>query len=56
MDSMIGYHNDAYWYLGTAAAKLDDILNYIPARVSAIFMLIAAFFKGWIFRMELRFF
>lgn len=46
MDSMIGYRNDTYQYLGTAAAKLDDILNYIPARVSAILMLIAAFFQG----------
>lgn len=46
MDSMVGYRNDTYQYLGTAAAKLDDILNYIPARVSAILMLIAAFFQG----------
>lgn len=46
MDSMIGYRNETYQYLGTAAAKLDDILNYIPARVSAILMLITAFFQG----------
>ncbi|MBD5089796.1 MAG: cobalamin biosynthesis protein CobD [Clostridiales bacterium] len=46
MDSMVGYRNDTYQYLGTVAAKLDDILNYIPARVSAILMLIAAFFQG----------
>lgn len=45
MDSMIGYRNEKYQYLGTAAAKLDDVLNYIPARVSAIFMLVAAFFQ-----------
>ena len=44
MDSMIGYKNDAYCYFGTAAAKLDDILNFIPARISALFMIAAAFF------------
>lgn len=44
MDSMVGYCNDTYRYFGTAAAKLDDVLNYIPARLSAVFMLVSAFF------------
>lgn len=44
MDSMIGYKNDAYCYFGTTAAKLDDVLNFIPARISAICMIIATFF------------
>ncbi|MCI8409448.1 MAG: cobalamin biosynthesis protein CobD [Lachnospiraceae bacterium] len=56
MDSMVGYRNDAYQYLGTAAARLDDILNYIPARVSAIFMLIAAFFQGLDFQNGIKIF
>lgn len=43
MDSMVGYKNDRYYYFGRVAAKLDDILNYIPSRISAIFMIIAAF-------------
>lgn len=43
LDSMVGYKNDRYIYMGRAAARLDDILNFIPSRVSAIFMLIAAF-------------
>lgn len=43
MDSMIGYHNDRYEYFGKAAAKLDDAVNYIPARLSAIIMVLAAF-------------
>lgn len=41
MDSMVGYKNDRYRYLGTAAAKLDDVVNYIPARISAILMIAA---------------
>jgi adenosylcobinamide-phosphate synthase len=44
MDSMIGYKNDRYIYFGTAAAKLDDIVNFIPARISAAAMLASAFF------------
>ena len=46
MDSMIGYKNDQYKYFGTAAARLDDICNFIPARISALFMCIAAMFLG----------
>lgn len=42
MDSMIGYKNEKYQYFGTVGAKLDDIANFIPARVSALFMLIAS--------------
>lgn len=42
MDSMIGYKNDKYLFFGRYAAKLDDAVNYIPARVSAFLMVIAA--------------
>lgn len=44
MDSMVGYKNDRYLYFGRAAAKLDDIVNFIPARISAVLMVIACFF------------
>lgn len=40
LDSMIGYKSDRYFYFGKFAAKLDDVFNYIPARITAIIMLI----------------
>lgn len=43
MDSMVGYKNEKYQYFGTAAARLDDVLNYIPARISGWLMILAAF-------------
>lgn len=46
MDSMIGYKNDRYRYFGTAAAKLDDVVNFLPARVSAFMMILSAFLCG----------
>lgn len=42
MDSMIGYKNDKYIKFGTAAARLDDIVNFIPARLTALFMILAS--------------
>ena len=41
MDSMVGYKNDRYQYYGTAAARLDDLVNLIPARLSALLMMAA---------------
>ncbi|MDC7294519.1 adenosylcobinamide-phosphate synthase CbiB [Butyrivibrio sp. DSM 10294] len=46
MDSMVGYHNTRYEYFGKAAAKLDDVANYIPSRLSALFMILATLFGG----------
>ncbi len=46
MDSMVGYKNDKYLHFGRRAAKLDDFVNYIPARVSAYLMILAAFIGG----------
>lgn len=46
MDSMVGYKNDKYLYFGRAAAKLDDVVNYLPARISAYLMIVAAWIGG----------
>lgn len=46
MDSMVGYKNEKYLYFGRAAAKFDDVLNYIPARLSAVLMTAASLFCG----------
>lgn len=50
MDSMIGYKDEKYLYLGRCAAKMDDVLNYIPARLSAFLMIAAA----WVLKMDAR--
>lgn len=47
MDSMVGYKNETYQYFGTCAARLDDAANFIPARLSALFMIGAAFLAGY---------
>lgn len=43
MDSMIGYKNEKYINFGRFAAKLDDILNFIPSRLTALVMILSAF-------------
>lgn len=45
-DSMIGYMSEKYRYYGKAAARLDDILNFIPTRIAVIFTIIAAQASG----------
>ena len=46
MDSMLGYKNDRYLYFGRIPAKMDDIFNYIPARITGLLMTAAAFLTG----------
>lgn len=46
MDSMLGYKNERYLYFGRAAARLDDIFNFIPSRLSALAWCLAAFVCG----------
>ena len=42
MDSMIGYTSEKYLHIGRFAAKLDDVLNYIPSRLTALLMILSA--------------
>lgn len=46
MDSMVGYKNDRYLYFGRAAAHLDDVAGYLPARLAALFWIAAAGLTG----------
>ena len=43
MDSMLGYKNEKYLYFGRVAARLDDVANFIPARITAILFIASAF-------------
>lgn len=43
MDSMLGYKNEKYADLGRFAAKLDDVLNFIPSRLTAMAMILSAY-------------
>ena len=46
MDSMVGYRNEKYRYFGRAAARMDDILNFLPSRISGLLMVLVSFAAG----------
>lgn len=50
LDSMVGYKNDKYIDLGWASARLDDIANYIPARITALLLFLGA----WLMRLDVK--
>lgn len=46
LDSMVGYKNEKFMYFGKFSARLDDVFNFIPARISALLMIIATLILG----------
>ncbi len=54
LDSTVGYKNDKYYYLGYASAKIDDIANYIPARLGVILLSLGSLFVGFNFKEALK--
>jgi adenosylcobinamide-phosphate synthase len=42
LDSMVGYKNEKYMKMGWASARLDDLLNYVPARITGLLLALAA--------------
>lgn len=46
MDSMVGYVNERYEAFGKTAAKLDDVMNYLPSRITALLMVLTAPLTG----------
>lgn len=56
MDSMVGYKNEKYLFFGRAAARFDDLVNFIPARLSAVLMMGAALIGRMDFQNAVRIF
>ncbi|SCI42965.1 adenosylcobinamide-phosphate synthase CbiB [Romboutsia sp. 1001713B170207_170306_H8] len=50
LDSTVGYKNEKYLHLGFASARIDDIANYIPARISVLLMSIGSLVLGYNFK------
>ncbi|MGF6356629.1 adenosylcobinamide-phosphate synthase [Paenibacillus sp. 4624] len=50
LDSMVGYKNDKYLHLGWASARLDDWANWIPARVTALLLIVGA----WVLKLDAK--
>lgn len=46
LDSMVGYKNRRYLQLGWASARMDDLLNYVPARISALLLILSSPLAG----------
>ncbi len=56
LDSMVGYKNEKYMYFGRFSAKMDDIFNFIPSRISAVLIIIASLMKKYNFKTAVKIF
>ena len=56
MDSMLGYKNEKYFYFGKCAARIDDVANFIPSRISAVLMIFSAFILKLDFKNSVKIF
>ncbi len=54
LDSMFGYKDERYLYFGRASARLDDLANYLPARLTAVLVTVSAFFLGLSWRKAIK--
>ena len=56
LDSMVGYKNEKYMEFGKFSAKVDDVANFIPARITGIFIIIASFILHYDYKNSLKIF
>lgn len=56
LDSMVGYKSDRYLFFGRFSAKLDDVANFLPSRISAMLMILASAMLGMDYRNAYRMF